>query len=104
MGYCHRGRVVLRVEIIRQTLRRLVDGENVHPVCARAQNSAQTARAEFERTVKSIRYLILFSFYGGELVVQLGAAFCFSQPEVVEVFDFLFHGSAPSENRYYRPT
>ena len=96
--------IILCVEIIRQTLGRLVDGENIHSVCARAENSAQTARAEFERTVKSIRYLIFFAFNGGKFVMKFSIALGLFQPEVIEIFDFLFHCSAPFESRWHRLT
>ncbi len=54
VGNRNRGILKIRIQIIRQPLRCLIDGINIHAVRTRTDNAAQARRTEFQILIKTV--------------------------------------------------
>ena len=85
-----------RIEVVRQPLRCLAHGVEVHPVRARADHAAQAAGAEFQIAVKAVRDGVVVARDGDELGFDGVVQIRLGKPAVIEVvilfmeFSFIF--------------
>ena len=83
-----------RIEVVRQPLRCLAHGVEVHPVRARADHTAQAAGAEFQIAVKAVRDGVGVSRDGDELGFDGVVQIRLGKPAVIEVV-CIVHGVSP---------
>ena len=89
VSYRNARRVKLRVEIIGKTLCCLVDGKDIHSVCACADNSAQSACAELKIFVEAVKNFIIFALDRYKLVINLFFIFGVIEPKRIKFFDIV---------------
>ena len=83
-----------RIEVVRQPLRCLAHGVEVHPVRARADHAAQAAGAEFQIAVKAVRDGVGVARDGDELGFDGVVQIRLGKPAVIEVV-CIVHGVSP---------
>ena len=77
-------RQVSCVEVIRQTLRCLADGIEIHAVGARTNDTAQSAGAEFQITIKTIRDGLVIPGHADKLRFNSIVQIRLGQPAVIQ--------------------
>ena len=93
-------RQVRLVEIVGDRLRRAADDVDIHPVRARAQNAAQTGRAELQIAVKGVSDLVRVVLHGGKLLPQLRVQRLLRTPVLISLFR-KFHICIPPANCFF---
>ena len=83
-----------RIEVVRQPLRCLAHGVEVHPVRARADHAAQAAGAEFQIAVKAVRDGVAVARDGDELGFDGVVQIRLGKPAVIEIV-CIVHGVSP---------
>lgn len=63
VGDSYRAFFKVAVYVVGKTLSSAADGVDVHAVAACADNAAETARAEFEISVKAVEYSVVVALY-----------------------------------------
>ena len=83
VSYCYFAVIRYRIYICGKPLRRLAHGIYVHTVCARAYNSAKTARSEFKIFIKCVRYGVAVVFDCLKLRNKIGILNGFFTPKLI---------------------